>query len=277
MQLINTPIDRMTIEELKQEREVHRWQANKSKRGAENLERRLYWLEENEPIQTKEEINRAYEDGELTKGQYQTAFARRAKSIGDRKRTERKIDYSRRLEAEERALVGIIDERILQLEATKKRSLGRPPKRDPRKRQVKKQTYKRPRNLTSIKEKWRIIDRGNKINAQMRASLAPLPSWNLDTLKLIAFDRGFFTEEGFIYHLSQELELSYMETAKALKSGKFTFGQVLLIGSYLEMTPKEFCDTCLRDYFKGDYGNYKAEVTDKRALLTKPIKGDIKA
>lgn len=275
MQLINTPISRMTIEELKQEREVHRWQANKSKRGAEALQKRLYWLEENEPIQTKEEIQRAYEDGELTQAQYQTAFARRAKSIGDRKRTERKIDYSRGIEAEERALVGIIDERILQLEATTKPRKGRPPKRDPRKRQVKKQTYKRPRNLTSIKEKWRIIDHRNRANAQLRGTLAPLPSWSFDTLKHIARDRGYFTEEGLTYHLSQELELSYAETQKALKSGQLTFGQVLLIGSFFDMTPREFCDTFLRDYFKDSYGGYTASIEDKRALLSKPIKGDI--
>lgn len=277
MQLINVPINRMTIEELKQEREVHRWQANKSKRGAEALQKRLYWLEENEPIQTAEEINRAYEEGKLTKGQYQTAFARRAKSIGDRKRTERKIEYSRGIEAEERALIGIIDERILELEATSKTKKGRPPKRDPRKRQVKQHTYKRPRNLISIKEKWRIIDRRNRANAQLRATLAPLPSWSIETLKLIARDRGYFTDEGFTYDLSRELELGYTEMQKALKSGQLTFGQVLLIGSFLEMTPREFCDTFLRDYFKDNHGSYRAEVTDKRALLTKPIKGDIKA
>ena len=275
MQLINTPINRMTIEELKQEREVHRWQANKSKRGAEALQKRLYWLEENQPIQSKEEIQRAYEDGELTQAQYQTAFARRAKSIGDRKRTARKIEYSRGIEAEERALVGMIDERILQLEATTKPRRGRPPKRDPRKRAVKQHTYKRPRNLTSIKEKWRIIDHRNRANAQLRGTLAPLPSWSLDTLKLIARDRGYFTDEGFIYRISQELELGYTETEKALKSGRLTFGQVLLIGSFLELTPREFCDLFLRDYFKDSYGAYRAEVTDKRALLTKPVKGDI--
>lgn len=277
MQLITTPIERMTIEELKQEREVHRWQANKSKRGAEALQRRLYWLEENEPIQTKEEINRAYEEGKLTKGQYQTAFARRAKSIGDRKRTERKIEYSRRIEDEERALIGIIDERILELEATAKTRKGRPPKRDPRKRAIKQHTYKRPRNLASIKEKWRIIDHRNRANAQLRGKLAPLPNWSLDTLTLISRDRGYFTEEGFTHALSRELELGYTETEKALKSGKLTFGQVLLIGSFLEMTPKEFCDTFLRGYFKDNCGTYRAEITDKRALLSKPIKGDIKA
>ena len=271
------PLEKMTIEELKQERELHIWQASKSKRGAESLERRLFWLRENQPIQTKEDINRAYEEGELTKAQYQTAYARRAKSISDRKRTQRKADYSRAIAEEERALTAYIDEILLQKQATAKTARrGRPPKRDPRRRQVKQHTYKaRPRDLKKIKPQWAIIEASNRRQAQLRASLAPIPNYDREKLHAIARAQGFYTEMGFNYAVSKELGISQQATEKALKSGRLTFGQALLIGSLLEMTPRLFCDVFLSGYFKDIAGNYVACIEDKTALLEPPIKGDI--
>lgn len=275
-QLISKPIEEMTIEELKRERVVHSWQAQKSERGAEGLQRRLYWLEENKPVRSREEIQRAYEDGELTQAQYQTAFANRATAINYRRRAESEAEYSRTIAREERAVVAQIDERILQLEATAPRPRrGRPPKKDPRKRATaKRKTYKQPRNIKSLKRRWQIIDHSNRSNEALRQRLAPVPQWNRDTLNKIAFDRGYYTTQALTHEIANELQISYTATAKALKSGKFTFGQILIIGALLEMTPAEFCDTFLYGYFRditNGYGAYRATVTDIQPLLDKPI------
>lgn len=272
-QIINKPIKEMTLTELKQERAVHAWQATKSQRGAEQLQKRLYWLEENEPIYSREEIQQAYEAGRLTEKQYRTAFARRAKAINYRRRAENQAEYSRRVEAEERACLCEIDERILQLEATAPRpKRGRPPKHDPRRRAaVKSKAYKRPPNLKPLRYRWKQIEQSNRRNAR----LAPVECWNRETLKKIAFDRGFHTDKGFTAYVAQELQVSYSAAEQMLKTGSFTFGQVLVLGAFLEMTPIEFCDTFLYGYFR-DYtrgmGAYHADVENKQNLLNIPLK-----
>lgn len=270
-QIINKPIERMTLEELKQERQVHAWQANKSERGAEALQKRLYWLDDNRPIQSREEIQRDYEEGRLSEAQYKTAFARRAKAISDRKGTERRAEYSRRVAAEERALLCEIDERILYMEVNAPRpKRGRPPKRDPRKREaVKRKAYKRPPNLMTLQKRLQIIQRSNRNNL---TKSAPIPYWNMDTLQKIALDRGYFTEHGFTAYVAQELQLPYETTKKLLQTGGFTFGQALTLGAFLEMTPREFCDTFLFHYFRDNFGGYVATVEDKEVLLNKSIK-----
>lgn len=273
-QIINKPIERMTLEELKQERQVHAWQANKSERGAEALQKRLYWLEKNEPVQSREDIQRDYEEGRLSEAQYRTAFARRAKAISDRKSAERKAEYSRRVEDEERALLFAIDERILQLEVNApKPKRGRPCKYDPRKRQaVKRKAYKRPHNLMTLRKRWQLIQNSNKNNL---TKSAPIPYWNPETLSKIAYDRGFFTNEGFTAHVAQELQLSYSAAKTLLQTGGFTFGQALVLGAFLEMTPREFCDTFLYNYFRDNtngYGNLIATIDNADILLNKPIK-----
>lgn len=273
-QIINKPIERMTLEELKQERQVHAWQHNKSKRGAEALQKRLYWLEENEPIQSREEIQADYEEGRLSAAQYKTAFARRAKAISNRKSAERKAEYSRRVADEEAGLIFAIDEQILDRQVNAPRpKRGRPCKRDPRKRQaVKRTAYKRPPNLMTLQKRWHLIQSNNRNNL---TKSAPIPYWNPETLAKIAFDRGWFTAEGFTAHIAQELQLSYKAAKTLLQTGGFTFGQALVIGAYLEMTPREFCDCFLYNYFRDNangYGNYVATVDNTDILLNKPIK-----
>lgn len=272
IQIINKPIEEMTLTELKQERAVHQWQATKSQRGSEALQKRLFWLEENEPIYTKEEIQQAYEAGRMTAKQYKTAFARRARAINYRRRAENQAEYSRRIEQQERAFILEIDERILQLEATQpKPKRGRPYKKNPRKREEpKRKVYKRPQELKTLQKRWTLLQQAGRINK----GVAPLQNWNTEILKKIAYDRGFYSDRSFIYNISQQLHLSYSATRKLLKSGAFTGGQMLIIADYLEMTPREFCDTFLHDLFRDvvpGYGYYRAVVDDKQALLYSPI------
>ena len=88
--------------------------------------------------------------------------------------------------------------------------------------------------------------------------------WNRDTFNLIARDRGYFTELAIINDVARVLDLPLKATKKLLKTGQFTWEQVLMLGELLEMEPREFCDTFLRDYFQeiGNTGYFVA--TDKR-------------
>lgn len=272
IQIINKPIEEMTLTELKQERAVHQWQATKSQRGSEALQKRLFWLDENEPIYSREEIQQAYEAGRLTDKQYKTAFARRARAINYRRRAENQAEYSRRMEENERAFILELDERILQLEATQpKPKRGRPFKRDPRKREAPKRTiYKRPQEFKTLQKRWKLLQQTGRINK----GVAPLQNWNIETLKKIAYDRGFYSDRSFIYNISQELQLPYSTTRTLLKTGAFTFGQALVIGAYLEMTPKEFCDTFLYNYFRDivpGFELYRAVIDNKQDLLYSPV------
>lgn len=277
MQIINKPIEEMTIEELKEERLVHIWQANKSERGAKGLEKSLYWLDEHRPKElTANDVNWAIEKGYLEKEQKNLVNARRAKAVGDRKRAQLKQDYALMIAREERAIVARIDERLLELEAKAPApKMGRPPKRDPRKRAVNQKTYKAS---MSVKKLWAQIEKSNKDNAKCRAKLAPIRTFNAETLYTIGRDRGYLTKDSLLFDISRTLEMSLSATKEAIRTGKLTYGQVLIIGGLLQMTPREFCDTFLYDYFKEiseTYGLFQAVYDEEeRALLDKPIKGD---
>lgn len=74
-------------------------------------------------------------------------------------------------------------------------------------------------------------------------------SWDREKFLLIARDRGYQTEEALIFDVAEELRMERSKAASALKSGRFTWGQVLYLGAMMQMTPKEFCDTFLSGYF----------------------------
>ena len=54
-----------------------------------------------------------------------------------------------------------------------------------------------------------------------------------------------------------------------MDKGRFTWGQVLVLGAWLQMTPKEFCDIFLSGYFTEYYGRYIASYDnlDREVLL----------
>lgn len=274
-QIIDKPISEMNLTELRQERQVHVWQAVKSKRGSEALQKRLFWLEENEPIYTREEIQQAYEAGRLSDKQYKTAFARRARAINYRRRAEHRAEYSRRVEDEERGIIAEIDERILMLEANApKPKRGRPCKHDPRKRHApKRKVYEIPRshNMELQKRRWALLSRITRKQEQV----APIQNWNQALFWDVAHSRGYYTENGIIWYVSNELQLPFSTTKNLLQNGNFTFGQALVVGAFLQMTPREFCDVFLHDYFVDftrGMGAYEAYVSDKQSLIDAPIR-----
>ncbi len=99
--------------------------------------------------------------------------------------------------------------------------------------------------------------------------------WDKRKLMLIAKDRGYMTEIAVAYAIEQELDYPKQAVKTLLKTGKFTWGQVLCIGALFEMTPKEFCDTFMLGYFVEQGGDWRASYDnlDKNGLLSKPVIG----
>lgn len=98
-------------------------------------------------------------------------------------------------------------------------------------------------------------------------------TWDKDRFMLIANDRGYMTEASMIYAIQTELGVDRGRAEAMFKRGKFTWGQVMCLGALMGMTPKEFCDTFLDDYFEAQYGEYRASYKsiDKTKLLTKQM------
>ena len=101
-------------------------------------------------------------------------------------------------------------------------------------------------------------------------------SWDRDKFMLIAADRGYQTEEIVIAAVAKALRLERGKARTLIDLGRFTWGQVLVLGGYFEMTPKEFCDTFLAGYFTEQYGEYRADYDNLNTveLLKRAIKGD---
>lgn len=105
-----------------------------------------------------------------------------------------------------------------------------------------------------------------------------LVSWDRDKFFLIASDRGYQTEEAVTAEVAKELKLDWTRARLALERGRFTWGQVLCLGAWLQMSPREFCDTFLAGYFTEQYGEYRADYENlnktellKRAIRTNPL------
>lgn len=96
-------------------------------------------------------------------------------------------------------------------------------------------------------------------------------SWDKDKFLLVANDRGYQTEEVLIAEVAEALKLDRMAARLLLDKGRFTWGQVLLLGEMLEMSPKEFCDVFLAGYFVERNGEYRAscENLDEALLMKK--------
>lgn len=99
-------------------------------------------------------------------------------------------------------------------------------------------------------------------------------TWNKERFDMIVADRGYQTESALIADISKELVLDRTSAKLLLDKGRFTWGQVLCLGAMLDMTPKEFCDTFLADYFVETHGEFRAafDNMDKYTLLKNAIR-----
>lgn len=86
-----------------------------------------------------------------------------------------------------------------------------------------------------------------------------LVSWDKEKFMLIAADRGYQTQEAILQDVERELNLDRARAVAIVEKGRFTWGQVLCLGALLQMTPKEFCDTFLMNYFTDYDGEFRAD------------------
>lgn len=102
-------------------------------------------------------------------------------------------------------------------------------------------------------------------------------SWDKERFLLIAADRGYQTENALVADIAKELVLDRSAVRLLMDKGRFTWGQVLILGAMFDMSPKEFCDTFLAGYFVEHNGNYRASYANmnKWDLLKNAIRPDV--
>lgn len=126
---------------------------------------------------------------------------------------------------------------------------------------------KKPHNRREYEQK-KAIEKA--INRQTDKNL-PIAQWSLETLMSVASDRGYRSESSLSLAISREFGIPFRSAEHIIKTGRMTWGQVACLGSFLEMTPKEFCDTFLHGYFiETTQGTFQAHVDSYAPLLQKP-------
>lgn len=102
-------------------------------------------------------------------------------------------------------------------------------------------------------------------------------TWDKERFLLIAADRGYQTENALVADIAKELVLDRSAVRLLMEKGRFTWGQVLVLGAMFDMSPKEFCDTFLAGYFVEHNGSYRAsyENMNKWDLLKNAIRPDV--
>ena len=292
IKLHNKPFEDMELTELYAERVVRKWHRGQVNHSKERLKKKQWWLNENMPILSKEEITKKYENGEMTMGQYKTAFASRKKAINARMRNDDRMDYAQRIIYHEDTIVAYLDELIAEKLAWKDKPYKRPPntstKHDPRKRSSRYNPKSKldPRRKWATREEQKPFPKLQKARARWKnykaqdnptlntmKRMQPIITWDIDTLMSVARDRGYFTEIAVIATIAEALNISVQGAKMMLTVGKLSWSQCIIIGAVFEMTPKEFCDVFLHGYFKevAD-GVFKAQVDDIESLLDAPYK-----
>ena len=290
VKLHNKPFDEMELTELYAEKMARGWHRYKVVNARNKLSMKKHWLEENKPILSKEEIKERYENGLLTKTQYQTAFANRKSAINYRMRIDDYMNYADRIIYDEESVIAYLDELILEKQAEEakkkpKAKIGRPKKYDPRKKESKNNTLD-PQRKWATREEFKSLPKLQKARARWKKGksddvkpmmvmkrMQPIITWDIDRLMAVARDRGYFTEVAVTAAIAEALNITVGGADRMLQSGKLSWGQCMVIGALFEMTPKEFCDIFMSGYFRevAD-GVFKAQVDDIENLLDAPYR-----
>ena len=289
VKLCNKAFENMELTELYAERMVRVWHKNKMKGNIEILKHRKWWLEQNMPIYTNEELRKQYEDGLLTKGQYQVSHANRRKAINARMRVDDRTTYAQRIVFHEESIIAYLDEIIAEKLAKQDVPRNAPKNRgyDPRRRvskynqnkvnpQRKWATREEPKpfpQLQHARMRWKKGKKEEQPVMNVMKKMQPIITWDASKLSEIARDRGYFTDYAVTAVVAEKLNITITGASKMLESGKMTWGQCMVIGAIFEMTPKEYCDVFMSGYFKevAD-GVFKAYVEDTDTLLDVPYR-----
>lgn len=280
IRLVNKRFEDMTLEELYTERGVHQWHRSKVRWLIERLKKRRWWLEQNQPILSKEEITAKYENGEMTLGQYKTAFASRKNAIDHRAHLEQRVTYADRVAYDEEALVLYLDELIAQKMSSKPQtSSERGWKRDPRKKVTPSNRRRweatidmnQMPKLKEARKRWKAYKANDLDAINTSYTFQPISQWDAEKLRHIARDRGYFTDAAVTAVIANAFGISTLATTKLMNSGRLSWGQCAVIGAIFEMTPREFCDVFMSGYFRevadGVYHAYIEDIPEFVANL----------
>lgn len=281
IQSVDVPIERMTYSELKRERNNHRWLAYKLIRMNSLLERKLYWYETHVPEIDLETAKKQYANGEITKSELNKIcgqcgpWGRTCQALEDR------IEFCNRCITHEQAVRKMFEERM-EYEKTKpkRRKDGQKPV-DMTKRAGwynPKPSWKKlhpnvrpPKKLRKHNEKWETIRQQNRLANNILKRMQSLDTWDYNKLKLIAQDRGYYTDAAIHAAVSDAMDMSTNGAENLLTTGRMSWGQILVIGALFEMTPLEFCDVFLSGYFREVVnGKWVATIDeeDRAALIS---------
>ena len=96
-----------------------------------------------------------------------------------------------------------------------------------------------------------------------RTGTGAVPTYNRKAFISIARDRGYMSDISLCYHMGKLLGCSQSTAQNMIRQGAFGVSAILAISAWLEMTPKEFCDTWLHGYFQEDaQGHFHAIYED---------------
>lgn len=276
VQVVDVPIEEMTLEDIKTERAAHAWVRYKVSNLADHLSVRLYWLREHKPYVPKEVYRAQYENGELSAKDYRLTAMQMAKRKIYHRHCEAQIKYATMLTDHETAVVNALDERIEVLKAKpepKKR--GRKP-RDPTKNASKNnrkpwQPSEEIRPAKKVRLKVTDTERKDKETDSVMRRMEAITEWDADKFFKVAESRGYQTLPSVYAAVSEELNITMGGAMRLLKYGKMSWGQIVVIASFFEMTPIEFCDVFLSGVFKEAVdGKWVATCDNKAALLDTP-------
>lgn len=285
IQALDVPFKDMTAKELRREKAVHKWQANKIERGIYGLTKSLIYLQKNMQLIDMDEVSAQYKRGEISHSQFRSKCGMHGRRLQQYRRLEDCIEYANRLATNERAIIKYIEERLedIKTRPNQKRNQRRG-KIDPRKPNSwynPKSDWNRtephirpPKRLRRHSEKWDTISKQNKNANRMMQMSQAIDQWDYNKLKMIAQDRGYYTDMAVYAAVSDEMDMSINGAKKLLETGRMSWGQILLIGALFEMTPIEFCDVFLSGYFKEIVdGKWVATIEDeaKAALLARIV------
>ena len=260
--LFGKDIDKLSFDELKRERSAQKYIRAKIKGWlvTEKYNNEKYALTEEQRIEERSRVQSDYESGKITQYQWLGRLSAIEKRCTNR-RYDRVVlleNYLKNLDALIADLDFFIERRAEPITSASRRNS----KLSIRTRNAK--ARKAAINDNAKAYQWKqALDRDNFCVL-----------WDKDKFLLIARDRGYQTESAIIQMVSEAINLDRNRSRLIIENGRFTWGQVLCLGAILQMTPKEFCDTFLSDYFVESYGEYRAEYDniDRSELLRSPMR-----
>lgn len=254
------PIDKMSWLELKREKRIQRWFGYRLKRIEEPI---VFYSglkrQELEDDRSLEEAEKALERGEIEKEEFYKVKRQRYANERILNNSDENLAFLRMHITHAFAVAEACQDRMKYVVKPKKgtRSNFIPYRR------------RRPNTVGHRHMlRKRIADAVRGENEKLRQWQKSLENkgagalWDREKFEQVCIDRGFMTDVSRWAFVSGVLNISTRQAEKMFEIGRFSWGQVLVLGAELQMTPKEFCDTFMSGYFKEIADGYFEASTD---------------